>query len=670
MGFKIKKKKSFFNRLNFSDKIDILSEAIDLFNEKKWREAFEAAEKAVKTYPNERRFWEIIAVSATHLSEVSSLQRAYGKLVALDANDNEAWFGLAHSYGMGGRVALSVKTFRQFLERFPFDSKVENAEIILKMGEKDLERILKDFDLPNTDEGFELACLHEKAQVLMHQHNFERAIKTSHELISKKPDFAPAYNNLSLIYYQDDQPEKAVETAQRVLALQPDNFHALGNLAKFYFFLGKRQEASHYAELLQKIVSDNPMIYVKKVETFAFLGDDEAVVKAFKAFQKTKLEIPELEGFFKHLTAFSFYQLGNEKEARKIWKQASEADGGDLAKDNLEELQVPPHERNMFSFPLRYWISGKIFNELLVSTDKINDSGNFDKNLGEKIKQFFKKYPNILSLFSNILERADTRGKEFAIKLIECSKMPEALEKLKEFAFGQKGSDAIRYQAAMSLAQADYVSNRVKLWREGELTELVLLVFEVTFEATEAEGYPMKPKARQFLQKGIDTTHRNNFELSKQYYEMALGVQPNHPALLYNLMATKFNLDEEIDLRAELESLVSRFPTYTFATLSLASQYIRDERLDDAHKLVERFYDKKKWHVTEITLWCQFNIDFLIAKEEFAGAKHWFEMLKHFDEQGDHSTLEKFFEQAEIYGVLGKLLKKAKEGKTKGKKKK
>ncbi|MBX7170772.1 MAG: tetratricopeptide repeat protein [Pyrinomonadaceae bacterium] len=669
MGFKIKKKKSIFNRLGSLNKIDMLSEAIDLYNAERWSEAFEAAEKGVKDYPNERRFWEIIAVAGAHLGKTISLQRAYGKLIALDANDDDAWFGLAQAYAIDSRIALAVKTFRQFLEKFPFDSKVETAATILKSCEKDLARILQDFDLPNTEEGLELACLHEKAQVLMHQHNFERAIKTSEELIGKKPDFAPVYNNLSLIYSLDDQYEKAVEIAQIVLQLQPDNFHALANLAKFNFFLGKRDEAEKYANQLLEIESDNPMIFAKKAETFAYLGNDEAVVESFKKFQQLKIELPESVGFFKHLAAFSFYQLGNEKEAKKLWKEAAEEETGEFAKLNLEEMIYPKFERNLFAFPLNYWISGKTFQELVTSTAKIVDGKNFDKNLQAKVQQFFNKHPNVLALFSNILERSDARGKEFIIKLIEWSKVPEALEMLKNFALGKNGADSIRHQAAMSLGQADYLPNKVKLWKNDKQTEITLLCFEVTYEATEVEGYPMKPKTVQFLQKGVRATHEGNFDLAQQYYEMALNIQPNHPSLLYNMMATKLNRGEKLDLRSELESLVERFPNYTFAVLSLALQYIRDKKLKEADKLVSRFHDKKKWHVTEIVMWCKFNMDFLIAKESYEEAKQWFGMLKQFDDQHDHSGMEDFFEKAELYGAVSKIMKKAEESKARSKKK-
>jgi tetratricopeptide (TPR) repeat protein len=670
MGFKIKRKKNIFSSFRQFDKIDALAEAIDLFNAEKWREAFDAAEKAVKTYPNERRFWEIIAVAGSHLGEIAALQKAFGRLIAFDGNDDEAWFGLAQAYGLDQRIALMVRTFRQFLERFPDDPKARHARETVAAGEKELARILAEFGLPNDEEGLELACLHERAQVLLHQGNYEQAIKKGEELIEKMPRFAPAYNNLSLTFFVADEPEKAVETARRVLEFQPDNFHALGNLTKFSFFLGRRGEAEDYANRLRATASDNPMIYAKKIEALAFLGDDGAVVEVFKDWQKRNVKLTESEGFFKHLAAFSFYQLGKEKEAKKLWQQAAGEDGGDFARVNLDEMLLPEHQRNLFSLPLHQWVSGKLLNELMNSIGKLADDRNFDKKLREKVREFFKKNPNVLALFSNVLERADASGREFVIKLIEWSNMPEALEMLKDFALGRKGSDAMRHRAAMSLAQAGYIPNKIKLWREGEQSEIILLCFEITDEPTEVEGYPLKPKAVQLMGKGVEASHKGNFELARQYYEMALKVQPEHPSLLFNLLVVEQQLGQKIDMAAELESLVARFPNYTFAALSLALRKIDDEKLDEATALTERFHEKKKWHVTEIALWCRFNMRLLLAKEEYEGAKMWFEMLKQFDERNDHSELEKFFEQSELYGNLSKMLKKMEERKAKRKKKK
>ena len=248
--------------------------------------------------------------------------------------------------------------------------------------------------------------------------------------------------------------------------------------------------------------------------------------------------------------------------------------------------------------------------------------------------------------------------------------MPEALEMLKEFAFGQIGSDAIRYQAAMSLAQADYIPNKVNLWREGELSEIFLICFKVTNETIEFEGYPLKPKSITFLGKGIEATHRNNFELAKQYYELALQVQPDHPSLLYNLMSSKLSMGEEIDLQAELEFLVSRFPKYSFAALSLALHKLRQGEIEEATAIAEKFRNQKLWHVTEITLWCRYNMELLIEKQDYDDAKMWFDLLKEYDTQNDHSSLEKFLEQAITYGKLRKMLRKIEERSAKRKKKK
>ena len=129
-------------------------------------------------------------------------------------------------------------------------------------------------------------------------------------------------------------------------------------------------------------------------------------------------------------------------------------------------------------------------------------------------------------------------------------------------------------------------------------------------------------------------------------------------------------MGEEIDLQAELESLVSRFPTYSFAALSLALHKLRQGEIEEATAIAEKFRNQKLWHVTEITLWCRYNMELLIEKQDYADAKMWFDLLKEYDTQNDHSSIEKYLEQCITFGKLRKMLEKIEERSAKRKKKK
>ena len=161
----------------------------------------------------------------------------------------------------------------------------------------------------------------------MNHHKFDEAVSTARELLKEKPDFVPALNNLSLILYMNGDVAEAVSTAEKVLETKPDNFHALGNLVRFSVFLGKRDDAEKYAELLRKTESPNPDLFVKKIEAFSFLGDDAAVVeKEFEKSKNLKSEFAIPQSYAKHLAAFAFYRLGDEKKAEKLWEEIIEED--------------------------------------------------------------------------------------------------------------------------------------------------------------------------------------------------------------------------------------------------------------------------------------------------------------------------------------------------------
>ena len=365
------------------------------------------------------------------------------------------------------------------------------------------------------------------------------------------------------------------------------------------------------------------------------------------------------ESFGKHLAAHAFYRLGKHSQARKLWTEilADEPDF-EFAERNLEQLHLAENERNVFALPISYWIPARYINDLMRETGKLKDGGNFEKNLQKKVAQFFEKNPNILNVLSILLERGDESAKEFAVKLMDWAGTPESYAVLKDFAFSQNGSDKMRYKAAMTLSQADVISNKVRLWNDGEWREMMLMTFEITGEPTDI--YPMKPKAQQILKKGLEAMQKQNLDLAEQYFKMALEANgADHPSLLYNLLAIKQTKGSRADGETELRELVERFPEYSFAAISLATTEVKKGNLEAAKKLVERFYDKKKWHFSEIKIWFYFNLEMALEERHFDSARMSLDMLKNFDENLDYEYWDSLISRMElldkIAGIPSKL---------------
>ncbi|HNB23058.1 MAG TPA: tetratricopeptide repeat protein, partial [Candidatus Melainabacteria bacterium] len=83
------------------------------------------------------------------------------------------------------------------------------------------------------------------ADVLRDKGDVKEALKHYGEAVRLQPDYAPAYNGLSMLYYRLKQYDKAFDEAQKAVKFRPD--YALG-----YFYLGMIETArKHVPEAIQ-----------------------------------------------------------------------------------------------------------------------------------------------------------------------------------------------------------------------------------------------------------------------------------------------------------------------------------------------------------------------------------------------------------------------------------
>lgn len=665
MSFKNKKKQK-FRHLGAFEKLDKIEEARFLIEAERWHEAMEFLRETIKSYPTEVRFWQLLAAAASQISDTLTMQEAFGTLKRLTPADTEASLGLAFAYALDDRTALSYRQLQDFLQNSPANEKSDEAARMMDQQEIALLELLARFGFPDGGEGLALACLHEEAQVLLNQRKFEEAKAKASALIERRPEFTPAYNNLSLILFMNGEAERAAETARLVIEKDPVNFHALSNLVRFYVFLGEQEQAREFAERLRTVTGDAPDLWIKKVEAFTFAGDDEAVVEVYRRASRDRKNF-EPDSYGKHLAAFGYYQLGKERQARKIWEEILDEDPDfDFALDNLEELELPANERSVFALPARYWIPERYVEELSKETSQIKYGRRFEKNLQKKLAGYFERHPNILHVLSLLLERGDEFAQNFALTFLRGAATAESFAVLKNFALGQKGSDEMRYRAAMALNEAGQLPGKVKLWHDGEWREMMLMTFEITGEPTDI--YPMKPKAQQLLRRGLEAMHRKNLDLADDYFHKALEANGvDHPSLLYNILTIRQMKTDRLKADKDLAEIVRRFPDYSFAAISLAISKVRKDEIEAARHLTERFYEKKKWHVSEIKMWFYFNLELALAENHFDSARRSLEMLRNFDENLDEKYWSDLIDQMEFYHKISSIQRRPRRSKAKKK---
>lgn len=650
MTFRNKKKHKARNLAGF-DKLGKLEEAAFLIEGGEWLEAHEFLTDAVKRFPHELGFWEMLAAAAGALDDIPTVEKAFGKVVQFLPNHPDAWFWLAHTYGLDQRLGLAYRGFKAFLEKFPGDENCGEAATLLALAKSDLEKTIEGYGFPAGDAGIDLICLNDETQVLMSWGEYAKAIEKAEQLIAQMPDYAPARNNLSLIYYLLGDVEKAYETARSVLDSQPENFHALGNIVRYSVYLGKEDEARHFAVLLRNVESRDNDIWIKKIEAFTCIGDNQTVVDIYQqAVQSKKLAV--VDSFGKHLAAYAQFRAGNEAEARKLWRKILKDDPNfDLASLNLEELELPDSERSVVGLPLTYWIPGSFIDELVGLPGSIGDGKNFDRKLRAKVSKVFAKHPTILSLFSMLLNRGDKTAMQISARFLDLAGTDETHAVLKDFAFSQNGSDELRYKTAMKLADDGIISNNVRLWSGGEWRDMKLMTFEITDKPPDA--YPLKPKAMKLSEKGYYAMQDQKFELAEQYFKLADEAQgARHPSILYNLLTIEQAKGNQEIAEAELAVIVKEFPDYTFGALRLALIEVKNGNVEAAKRLTEKFHDKKKWHVGEVVIWLQFNVELALKEKEYASARMSLNVLKQFDDRLNYDYWEDMIaEQERIHSL-------------------
>ncbi|MGV7223971.1 MAG: glycosyltransferase [Nitrospinales bacterium] len=165
----------------------------------------------------------------------------------------------------------------------------------------------------------------------------EETIGRLESLLASYPDFAIAYNDLGVLYYNFGNKEKAVNYYQKAVGIEPGNITFQKNLADFlYVESGMVEEA---LQIFVKILTICP----EDIETLLITGHICVAIKKFddaEEFYNRVLEIdPRNEGAGQNLVALKKYianienQLSGESQTFLDSKKASDIIGGNQPDD-------------------------------------------------------------------------------------------------------------------------------------------------------------------------------------------------------------------------------------------------------------------------------------------------------------------------------------------------
>jgi tetratricopeptide (TPR) repeat protein len=320
------------------------------------------------------------------------------------------------------------------------------------------------------------------------------------------------------------------------------------------------------------------------------------------------------------------------------------------ARDNLEELKKPQHERNCpQAFSLDAWLSRNTIGNLTSTVERASKQKS-DKAFQDRIRTYFDDHPEILHFVPAALASGDMVSRDLALKLADMSAHPGLLANLKDFALGQEGSDALRLEASQLLSKHGVFESgeSVNLWFEGEWKPIMMLGFQIYYDSPEKPT--LKPAAQRLMEKAIYALREEKAAEAEIHLRKAIEIQKDDPGLLNNLAVALSMQGKREEADAIADEIPDRFPDYFFGQVIAVRKAIQADDLEKAKTILDKMMKKQELHVTEFGALCGCQIDFMIADDKPEGAISWFDMWK----QGypDDPALKNYEERMSIAGLL------------------
>jgi tetratricopeptide (TPR) repeat protein len=623
--------------------IDGLTEVETLTRRKRWAEAREMLEELNRRYPNRPEVLRYLANVYLDLHAMAEYQAILEQLSQLTPHDPEVVRGLAGAYAANDHPMLALRTFRRFLERWPDHAGAAKVREGAAEMEQIVTMLLAELGLSGAD-GLEFAALHEQAQVYAQQQKFAAARRALDELLRRRPDFAPALNNLSNLYFAQGQLAPALEASQQVLAFAPDNVHALSNLVRLLCLSGRAAEAHAYAERLKLSTAAAFQGSLKKMEGLSYLGDDAGVLALFETAQHD-LDVADNPTIY-HLAAVAALRLGSEEEARRHWRHALKLEPGfQGAKENLADLRQPIGQRNgPWAFGMRNWLTEKAVMDLPRMIEPAVRRNNEDAVM-YAARRYLREHPEVISLAPVLLERGDPFAREFVLHTAMMADTPELNAVLRDFALGQHGPDAMRTQAAQHCLQAGVIPpGMTRLWLKGAWTDMLLIGFELHGESAEYHS----AQVQRLAQEAGQALRQNDGERAERLWKQAVQLDPDKPDLQYNL-AQAYTMQHRLaEARALMDELRQRFPDYLFGQIDAVRQFTREQRYAEGQAILDRLMTRQRWHFSEFAGFAGAQIELHLAEGNRDAARSWLEMWQQADP--DHPSLQSFRDQIDGKG--------------------
>ncbi len=590
-------------------------------------------------FPRRAEILEDLAYACAELQDARGLQRATRALLEVAPAKAADWLPtLAQAYSMNLHPALSLRTYNDYLQRFPAHEQAAEVGKAWSEMQPRAQQLIESLPFPAARRD-ELALLHDELNVALEGGELEHAETFAKQLLAQAPDFVPALNNLAQAQWLAGRRDEAIASTRQILTSQPDNVHALSNLTRFHVLLGRNEEAARFAETLLASEAKAFEADFKKAEALAYLGDDAAIVALFERCQD---ETPASD--FVHLVAVAYARQGQLERAQTLWKSALQTPGvlSEVAKANLANSQLPEGKRlSAWPLGLAQWVERATLEELenqlraISSAPAVTPAAREREERKEQqmFADFLARHAGLEACLIAQLDRGDESGVQLALMVADMGRPLQLLEALRAFALGRDGSDGLRTRAAQIASDAGLIPlGPTLMWAQGEQRELILTNFEITTEPTR----PLSAGNRKASIAIRDAMFAGNFAEGEALSRAALEKYPDELSLRFNLSQALQHQGKDAQALELLHAIHAKNPDYVSARVMLARRHIEAGEAQAAHALLDPLMQTRQFHVTEFSVWMHAQIELLLLEENVEIAQSWLEMWESMSEELDY----------------------------------
>lgn len=239
----------------------------------------------------------------------------------LDADLTECYFYMANNFAHMDNFEAAYRTLRHYMKHDKELQYIEEAEELMEIIEYELHK--QPSSTKEWIEGEEM-FEYERARLLMESEKFHDAIALLEKIIKQQPDFYPAYNELSLAYFQMNQPQEGLRVVEELLRIDSYNIHGLCNLVLYYMHSGEMHKVSSAVSFLLKLVPMDEKYVYKLAWTLGTIGYNKEALYHYQRLLKKPQSANDIQlHFFCGIAAFNSQ---NDVLASQMWQKTLKID--------------------------------------------------------------------------------------------------------------------------------------------------------------------------------------------------------------------------------------------------------------------------------------------------------------------------------------------------------